>query len=67
MAKKASNKDRPKRVPNPGSHSRKQCEDSLKNFCEPGFRFVDEIHIRAQTITPLLKEILDFRPQPRWR
>jgi hypothetical protein len=45
--------------------SSKQCEDSLKNFCEPG-AFAEEIHIRAETITPLLKEIMDFRPGPFW-
>jgi hypothetical protein len=45
--------------------SSKQCEESLKNFCEPG-AFAEEIHIRAQTITPLLREIMDFRPGPYW-
>lgn len=47
------------------SHSSQQCEESLKNFCEPG-AFAEEIHIRAQTITPLLREIMDFRPGPYW-
>jgi hypothetical protein len=30
------------------------------------FLFIEEIHQRAETMTPLLKEILDFRPPPRW-
>jgi hypothetical protein len=25
-----------------------------------------EIHLRAQAMTPILKEILDFRPSPHW-
>ena len=25
-----------------------------------------EIHLRAQAMTPILAEILDFRPSPRW-
>ena len=28
--------------------------------------FIEGIHIRAKTITPLLREILEFRPKPRW-
>jgi hypothetical protein len=28
--------------------------------------FIEEIHLRAETMTPLLKEILDFRPPPHW-
>lgn len=27
---------------------------------------VEEIQIRAETVTPLLKEILNFRPPPHW-
>ena len=61
---KASKKIR--RHASPVSLSSKQCEDSLKNFCKPG-SFAKEIHIRAETITPLLKEILEFRPRPHWR
>jgi hypothetical protein len=30
------------------------------------FYAIEEIHIRAETMTPLLKEILDFRPPPHW-
>jgi hypothetical protein len=32
-----------------------------------GLLFIEEIHHRAETMTPLLKEILAFRPQPHWR
>ena len=27
---------------------------------------VEEIHIRAETVTPLLREILDFHPVAHW-
>jgi hypothetical protein len=27
---------------------------------------VEKIHIRAETISPLLRELLEFRPPPRW-
>jgi len=64
--KKASNKSRRQPKTDPVPPSSKQCEDSLKNLCEPGSLFVNEIHDRAKVITPLLKEILDYRPQPRW-
>jgi hypothetical protein len=30
------------------------------------FYTIEEIHIRAETMTPLLKEILDYRPAPHW-
>jgi hypothetical protein len=30
------------------------------------FYTIEEIHIRAETITPLLKNILDFRPPEHW-
>ena len=65
MAKSAKKNRRPKSA-SPVSHSSKQCEDSLKNVCEPGAVFADAIHRRAETVTPLLKEIMDFRPQPHW-
>jgi hypothetical protein len=29
--------------------------------------FIEEVHRRAETMTPLLKEILDFRPPPHWK
>jgi hypothetical protein len=32
----------------------------------PVFPYIREIHRRAQMMTPLLKEILEFRPGPRW-
>ncbi len=63
---KASNKNKRPGSANAVSLSSKQCEDSLKNFCEPG-SFEKEIHIRAETVTPLLKEILEFRPRPHWK
>ena len=67
MAKASNKNKRPgPRAENPVSLSIQRCEDSLKNFCEPG-SFAKEIDIRAQTVTPLLKEILDFRPRPHWR
>jgi hypothetical protein len=40
----------------------KGCE----RFPEPTI-FIEEIHIRAETITPVLKGIPGFRPPPRWR
>ena len=30
------------------------------------FCTVESIHVRAETLTPLLKEILEYRPVPRW-
>jgi len=27
---------------------------------------IEEIHVRAETMTPLLKEILDFHPPEHW-
>jgi len=27
---------------------------------------IEEIHIRAETVTPLLRDILDFHPAPHW-
>jgi hypothetical protein len=27
---------------------------------------IEAIHMRAETVTPLLKEILDFHPVPHW-
>jgi len=63
---KQSNKNRRPAAAAPVSLSSKQCENSLKNFCEPG-SFAKEIHSRAETVTPLLKEILEFRPRPHWK
>ena len=64
MAKVAKKNSRPKTT-GAAPLSSNRCEDSLKNFCEPG-AFAEEIHNRAETITPLLKEIMDFRPGPFW-
>lgn len=36
-------------------------------FYTPEFLFIQEIHHRAETITPLLKEMLEFRPAPDWK
>jgi hypothetical protein len=39
------------------------------NKAGPGvtkFVFIEEVHRRAETITPLLKEMLEFRPPPHW-
>jgi len=63
---KAINKNKRRQPVNSVSRSSEQCKNSLKNFCEPG-SFEKEIHIRTITITPLLKEILDFRPRPHWK
>jgi len=30
------------------------------------FYTIEEIHVRAETVTPLLKEMLDHLPAPRW-
>ena len=30
------------------------------------FPYIDEINHRAETMTPLLKEILEFRSRPHW-
>jgi len=32
----------------------------------PEFPYIEEIHHRAETVTPLLKQILEFRPTPSW-
>jgi hypothetical protein len=36
----------------------------LENPRPQKFAFMEEIHHRADTMTPVLKEILDFRPPP---
>lgn len=28
---------------------------------------IEEIRIRAETMTPVLREILEFRPEPHWQ
>jgi hypothetical protein len=30
------------------------------------FYTAEEIHIRAETMTPLLRKILDYEPSPHW-
>lgn len=40
--------------------------DSRRDYPPERFYAIEEIHLRAETITPLLKEILDYRPVPRW-
>jgi hypothetical protein len=39
----------------PGENSRSQT-----------LTYIEEINHRAETMTPVLKEILDFRPSPHW-
>lgn len=39
--------------------------EGRKSFSEP-MVFIEEIHARAETITPVLKGIPGFRPPPRW-
>jgi hypothetical protein len=41
---------------------RKHRQDTEPNL----YYTIEEIHLRAETMTPLLKEILDFRPPPHW-
>ncbi len=41
------------------------CKSGMDVFC--ALKFMDEIHSRAETVTPLLKEILDYRSGPHWR
>jgi hypothetical protein len=36
-------------------------------LCAPEFFFIKEVHDRAEAMTPLLQEILDFQPSPHWR
>lgn len=33
---------------------------------ERGFEYMDEIRSRAETISPLLQELLDMRPPSHW-
>jgi hypothetical protein len=37
-----------------------------QDFAASKLVYIDEIHRRAETVTPLLKGILDFRPEPNW-
>jgi hypothetical protein len=37
-----------------------------QNFHLPRLGSIPEIQHRAETVTPVLKEILDFRPLPHW-
>jgi hypothetical protein len=37
-----------------------------KKLHEPEALSINEVQRRAETMTPLLQEILDFRPRPRW-
>jgi len=36
-----------------------------ESFAEPTV-FIEKIHFRAETITPVLKSIPGFRPPPHW-
>jgi hypothetical protein len=51
------------------SAARKSCPRDFEGGELAGLKstslFIEEIHIRAETITPLLREILEFRPKPR--
>jgi len=40
---------------------------SAKNPGTPDVLSIPEIKHRAETMTPVLKKILDFRPRPHWR
>jgi hypothetical protein len=42
-------------------------EKTKKMYLSPECTFIEEIHARAETITPCLKDILDFKPPPYWR
>jgi hypothetical protein len=37
-----------------------------QNLHLPKLGSIREIQYRAETVTPVLKEILDFRPKPHW-
>ena len=37
-----------------------------ENFLSLKFTYIREIQTRAETITPLLKGILDYKPAPSW-
>jgi hypothetical protein len=37
-----------------------------RNLHLPRLGSIREIQYRAETVTPVLKEILDFRPPPQW-
>jgi len=39
--------------------------EGRKSFPEP-MVFLEEIHVRAETVTPLLKGIPGFQPPPHW-
>jgi len=43
-------------------------KDSLNRLSVPGTSstYLEDIRRRAETITPLLKKILDYRPPPHW-
>jgi hypothetical protein len=41
-------------------------KDVQKNINAPKLLSLEEIHRRAEAVTPLLKEILDYRPRPQW-
>ncbi|HEU5396850.1 MAG TPA: hypothetical protein VFV81_06770 [Verrucomicrobiae bacterium] len=28
--------------------------------------FIEDLHTRAETVTPLLRQILEYRPPPHW-
>ena len=43
-----------------GSHA------ETHNLHLPRLGSIREIQYRAETVTPVLKEILDFRPPPQW-
>jgi hypothetical protein len=51
-----------------GHHERLMIDDkkSAKDSM-PKLHSIEAIHHRAETVTPCLKGILDFRPNPMWR
>jgi hypothetical protein len=41
-------------------------DEHRRGFEPDSFHFIEEIHVRAETVTPVLKEILDLHPPEHW-
>jgi hypothetical protein len=53
------------KLPRKRTH-RKLMAVELQNLHLPKLGSIGEIQHRAETMTPVLKAILDFRPSPHW-
>jgi hypothetical protein len=49
-----------------GHHARLMIDDKKSSKDTPKLHSIEAIHHRAETVTPLLKGILDFRPPSGW-